>query len=85
MTALPCLIPLRPRIQSDITNDMTSINEELIIKQSKQKFHSDLYNIKLIDFKRNSIGINDKSVILFGIQKNNNIRLVKSNWNLTNL
>ncbi|CAH8434869.1 unnamed protein product [Schistosoma mattheei] len=85
MTALPCLIPLRPRIQSDITNDMTSINEELITKQSKQKFHPDLYNIKLIDFKRNSIGINDKSVILFGIQKNNNIRLVKSNWNLTNL
>ncbi|CAH8430088.1 unnamed protein product [Schistosoma turkestanicum] len=76
MTALPCLIPLRPRIRSDVTNDMTVINEEFIGR-------SDLNNIKLIDFKRNSLGTDDKNITIFEIQKN--IRLVKSNWNLTNV
>ncbi|CAH8434734.1 unnamed protein product [Schistosoma rodhaini] len=76
MTALPCLIPLRPRIQSDATNDMTSINEEFIERRPERKFHSDLNNIKLIDFRRNSMVTNDKSVFIYGIEKN--IRLVKT-------
>ncbi|KAK4473262.1 hypothetical protein MN116_004432 [Schistosoma mekongi] len=84
MTALPCLLPLRPRILSDATNDVTMKNEESIGRQYRSKFHSDLHNIKLIDFKRNSsmIGI-DKNLTKLSIQRN--IRLVKSNWNLTNL
>ncbi|TNN16631.1 serine-rich repeat 2 [Schistosoma japonicum] len=84
MTALPCLLPLRPRILSDGTNDVIMNNEEFNGRQYKCKFHSDLHNTKLIDFKRNSsiIGI-DKPFTRSCIQRN--IRLVKSNWNLTNL
>ncbi|CAH8429701.1 unnamed protein product [Heterobilharzia americana] len=83
MTALPCLVPLRPRIRSDATNDMTVIDEEFIERRYSRKIHSDLNATKLTDFKRNSMIAIDKSLSILGIQSN--VRLVKSNWNLTNI
>nr|CAH8823006.1 unnamed protein product [Trichobilharzia regenti] len=84
MTALPCLVPLRPRIRSDATNDMTVIDEEFIERRYHQKIHSDfIHPTKLSELKRNSMVAIDKSLSILGIQTN--IRQVKSNLNLTNM
>ncbi|CAH8825282.1 unnamed protein product [Trichobilharzia szidati] len=84
MTALPCLVPLRPRIRSDATNDMTAIDEEFIERRYHQKIHSDfIHPTKLSELKRNSMVAIDKSLSILGIQTH--IRQVKSNLNLPNV